>query len=150
MSNDIKYVHTNIVAEDWQKLSQFYIEVFNCKPVYPVRDLSGEWIDNLTTIKHVNLKGIHLKLPGESEATLEIFEYNKKSKNCDKRINQSGFAHIAFHVDSVETLLERVKKHGGGQLGELVKKSYEGIGDLTVVYATDPEGNFVEIQNWSK
>lgn len=29
-------------------------------------------------------------------------------------------------------------------------KEYEDLGLLTVVYAKDPEGNFIEIQNWQK
>ena len=40
----MKYVHTNIIAQDWKFLSQFYIDVFGCKPVPPERRLSGEWI----------------------------------------------------------------------------------------------------------
>jgi hypothetical protein len=35
-------------------------------------------------------------------------------------------------------------------LGEIVEKDYEGLGRLTAVYARDPEGNILEIQNWGK
>lgn len=42
----IKYVHTNIIAKDWKRLADFYIQVFNSKPLYPERDLSGKWIAN--------------------------------------------------------------------------------------------------------
>jgi len=45
--------------------------------------------------------------------------------------------------------LNRWIEHGGKPLGETVTKEYDGIGTLTVVYASDPEGNFIEIQNWS-
>jgi predicted enzyme related to lactoylglutathione lyase len=33
MSAEIKYVHTNIIAKNREKLAGFYIDVFNCKPV---------------------------------------------------------------------------------------------------------------------
>ncbi|WP_273324070.1 VOC family protein [Vallitalea guaymasensis] len=150
--NNIKYIHTNIIAEDWKKLAEFYCEVFNCEPVLPERDLSGEWIDRLTEIDGVRVTGIHLRLPGSEEGpTLEIFEYEPEDKNeRTQSINCKGFTHIAFHVDSVEEVLENLLKHGGSQIGEIVKKDYDGIGLLTVVYAKDPEGNFVEIQNWSR
>ena len=46
-------------------------------------------------------------------------------------------------------MLNRLVEHGGKPLGEVVTKVCEGIGTLTVVYAEDPEGNFIEIQNWS-
>jgi predicted enzyme related to lactoylglutathione lyase len=29
----IRYVHTNIIARDWRKLSQFYQKALNCKPL---------------------------------------------------------------------------------------------------------------------
>ena len=41
----IKYTHTNIIARDWEDLAKFYIEVFECQPYGPKRDLSGEWIE---------------------------------------------------------------------------------------------------------
>ncbi|MTI60260.1 MAG: VOC family protein [Firmicutes bacterium] len=148
----IKYVHTNIIARDWKKLSQFYINVFDCKPLYPERDLSGKWIDKVTNINNVNIKGIHLRLPGyENGPTLEIFEYKpQKLRNSESEINDQGFGHIAFHVDAVDDILEKVLQNGGKKLGQIIKKDYGELGVLTVVYAQDPEGNFIEIQNWSK
>jgi hypothetical protein len=60
----IKYVHTNIIAKDWRSLADFYVQVFACKPLYPERNLAGEWIDQMTNIGNVRLRGIHLCLPG--------------------------------------------------------------------------------------
>ncbi|WP_105616339.1 VOC family protein [Vallitalea okinawensis] len=152
MNDKIRYVHTNLIAEDWKRLASFYINIFGCKPIPPERNLSGKWLDDLTGISEVSIKGIHLSLPGyENGPTLEIFEYSPTDKvYAEKHINQMGFGHLAFHVDSVEVVLKKILKNGGGQLGEMVRKEYEGIGVLTAVYASDPEGNFIEIQNWSK
>lgn len=151
MENNIRYVHTNLIAKDWKNLANFYMNVFNCKPKPPERNLSGEWMDNLTNISKVSVRGMHLCLPGfENGPTLEIFEYFPSDSTVSENyINRNGFAHIAFHVDSVETVLKRVLENGGGQLGKIVTKEFESIGLLTVVYATDPEGNIVEIQNWT-
>ena len=75
--SDIRYVHTNIVAEEWQSLAAFYESVLGCKPVPPERNLSGEWLTDLTDIPDVHIRGVHLALPGYSEGgpTLEIFSY---------------------------------------------------------------------------
>jgi catechol 2,3-dioxygenase-like lactoylglutathione lyase family enzyme len=150
MVNNIRYVHTNLIAKDWKKLADFYIHVLECKPVLPERHLSGDWIDNLTGIPDVKVRGMHLSLPGFGNGpTLEIFEYSPESVDTDiKHINRKGFGHIAFHVDSVEEILKIILAYGGSQLGEVIKKDYGGIGILTAVYVTDPEGNFIEIQNW--
>lgn len=152
MNNPIKYVHTNIVAKNWEKLAQFYIDVFDCEPVYPERDMSGEWIDRITGIKNVHIRGIHLRLPGyENGPTLEIFEYEPNEKfRKENAINIPGFAHIAFHVDNVDDILEKFLTYGGSKYGQLVEKEMEGLGILTVIYAQDPEGNIVEIQNWKR
>ena len=146
----LKYTHTNIIARNYQKLAEFYANVFECEPVYPERNLSGEWIERLTGLKDVQIRGLHLRLPGYSEApTLEIFQYNQEDfSNEMPAINRPGFAHIAFQVDDVGFYLDKLIANGGRKLGETVEKEIEGAGILTVVYARDPEGNIVEIQNW--
>jgi catechol 2,3-dioxygenase-like lactoylglutathione lyase family enzyme len=146
----IKYVHTNILAGNWRNLSQFYIDVFGCEPVYPERNLEGKWIDNMTNISEVHIEGIHLKLPGyEDGPTIEIFGYNKSvNKNKMPQINEIGFTHIAFRVDDVKEMAEKVLTHGGSFYGEIVEKEIKNVGILTAVYMRDPEGNIVEIQNW--
>ncbi len=149
----IRYVHTNIIAKDWRKLSDFYIQVFGCKPLYPERDLSGPWVEELTKVTGVRIRGMHLQLPGYQEGgpTLEIFQYQpERPRKEEAAINRQGLGHLAFHVDEVETVLAQVIAHGGKQLGAVIKKQYETLGLLTAVYAADPEGNFIEIQNWRK
>jgi predicted enzyme related to lactoylglutathione lyase len=147
----IKYVHTNILAKDWKKLAQFYIEVFDCEAVYPERDLQGDWIDNMTNIPDVRIKGIHLKLPGyENGPTLEIFSYNHPlDRSYQIQINEIGFTHIAFRTDNVREIIEKVIDHGGSFYGEVVETKIENVGTLTAVYMRDPEKNIIEIQNWS-
>ena len=147
----IKYVHTNIIAKDWEKVSLFYQRVFGCKPIGH-RDLSGDWIDRLTGIDNVHIVGEHLTLPGYDEnlPTLEIFSYNSTDENNPKLINGVGLAHLAFEVNDVEAVLQKVKQEGGEQLGELVKVEYPNSVIATIVYAKDIEGNILELQNWKK
>ena len=151
MSLNPAFAHVNIVARDWRKLADFYTNVFGCKPVPPERDLSGAWVDRLTGIQGVHIQGIHLRLPGygESGPTLEIFGYDPPGAEGAKSIDSRGFAHIAFAVDDVKAALETVMTAGGGAVGETVVIGVPGKGTVTVVYATDPEGNIVELQKWS-
>ena len=152
MSDSIRYVHTNLIAKDWTKLADFYIKVFHCKIVPPERNLSGQWIEDMTGIAEVKVYGVHLSLPGyENGPTLEIFQYSPEDNRViDHKINQMGFGHLAFHVESVQEVLESVLEHGGSQMAKVITKKYETLGVLTAVYVTDPEGNFIEIQNWYK
>jgi predicted enzyme related to lactoylglutathione lyase len=146
----IKYAHTNIITDDWRRLADFYITVFDCKPLYPERDLRGEWLDRATAIKNANLRGIHLKLPGydESLPTLEIFQYNHNENGLKPMANRKGYGHIAFRVDDVATILNRVLENGGSRVGELVETEVSELGTLSFVYARDIDGNIIELQNW--
>jgi predicted enzyme related to lactoylglutathione lyase len=59
-----KYVHTNLIARDWKRLVRFYSEVFGFEPKGPERDMSGAWLDELTSLREAHLSGVHLRLPG--------------------------------------------------------------------------------------
>ena len=148
----MKFIHTNIIARDWRKLADFYINVFGCEKVYPKRDLYGTWIEHGTGVRGVRIKGVHLRLPGYNKdgPTLEIFQYNKSISQDTKNINREGLAHIAFSVDNVEKALNAVIKAGGGKLSEIIKHDVPNIGTITFVYAIDPEGNFIELQKYIK
>ena len=124
-----KYVHTNVIARDWKRLVRFYSEVFGCKPHGPERDMSGAWLDSLTSLRNGHLTGVHLRLPGYGDdgPTLEIFSY-------DQLIDEALHAVIAA---------------GGGAVGNIETTKVEDVGALRVVYARDPEGNIVELQKWS-
>jgi predicted enzyme related to lactoylglutathione lyase len=69
-----KYVHTNLIARDWKRLVRFYCEVFGCEPKGPERDMSGAWLDDVTSLRDAHLTGVHLRLPGYGDdgPTLEI------------------------------------------------------------------------------
>jgi glyoxylase I family protein len=147
----IKYAHTNIIAKDCLKLINFYKDVFNCISIGQTRDLSGDWVDRLTGLKNAHIVGEHLLFPGydDNRPTLEIFSYDDMAGGSEQKINQYGFAHIAFEVDDVEETLKRILAAGGGQVGELITTVYEDGRKAKIVYTRDIEGNIVELLNWS-
>jgi predicted enzyme related to lactoylglutathione lyase len=145
-----KYKHTNIISRDWQSLAKFYEEAFGCVRVPPERRLSGAWLEKGTGVSGAEFSGVHLMLPGHGGGgpTLEIYEYRQNEQKLAPAANREGFAHIAFEVDDVGEALAEVRKHGGGALGNVTTHKVEGVGLLTFVYATDPEGNIIELQSW--
>jgi predicted enzyme related to lactoylglutathione lyase len=146
-----KYVHTNLIARDWKRLVQFYSDVFGCEPKGPERNLSGTWLDRVTSLRNANLRGVHLSLPGYGNdgPTLEIFRYDQLIEAQVPAANQCGFAHIAFAVDDVDEALQAVTAAGGSAVGGIATAEVDGVGVIRVVYARDPEGNIVELQKWS-
>jgi catechol 2,3-dioxygenase-like lactoylglutathione lyase family enzyme len=99
----MKYVHTNLIAEDWQALASFYQEVFGCVPVPPERDFQGEALEIGTGLPGAHLRGIHLRLPGWGDGgpTLEIFNYTEFASRGQSAVNRPGYGHIAFEVADV-------------------------------------------------
>jgi len=91
-----RYAHTNIIAKDWKRLACFYQQVFDCEPVPPERDLSGDWLDKATGIHDAHICGIHLRLPGYGKdgPTLEIFQYDVMPSRESARPNTPGIGHI--------------------------------------------------------
>ncbi len=148
----MRYAHTNIVARNWKKLSDFYINVFSCAVKPPERRLSGNWLDQATGLSKAELEGVHLLLPGHGDngPTLEIFSYKYTHETGPIMANYTGLTHIAFEVDDVDQTLNSALKNGGELLGKITEKAVEGVGFLKFSYFRDPEGNIVEIQSWKK
>jgi len=145
-----RFVHVNLVAKDWRTLTGFYQDVFGCVPVPPKRSLSGEWLSRATGVPDARLEGMHLRLPGKHPdgPTLEIFQYSEVLRQLPAAANRQGLGHVAFEVDDVLAYASSVLSHGGALVGEVVERSIEGVGVITFAYATDPEGNIIELQQW--
>jgi len=148
----IKYVHTNLIAEDWKKLVKFYTDVFGCSFVPPERDYRGNELDAGTGLKGAHLVGAHLRLPGydDNEPTLEIYNYNQLEPRQKTAVNRPGYGHLAFEVDDVHEMRKIVEANGGGAIGDVVTLTTKVGTKVTWCYMTDPEGNIIELQSWSK
>ena len=146
-----KYTHTNLIANDWRRLADFYQGVFGCVLVPPERDFQGEKLEAGTGIVGAHLRGAHLRLPGYGEdgPTLEIFNYNILEQREEIAVNRHGFGHIAFLVDNVAEAQAAVLQAGGSVIGEIVTLQLVTGARVTWCYVTDPEGNVIELQSWS-
>ncbi|MEZ5559058.1 MAG: VOC family protein [Pseudomonadales bacterium] len=146
-----RYVHTNLIARDWQRLAAFYTEVFGCRMVPPERDYQGAALDAGTALNGARLRGAHLLLPGFDAGgpTLEIYSYDQLESRPAVAVNRPGFGHIAFEVDDVPAAAQLVRAHGGAEVGQIVELTTRTGARVTWCYMTDPEGNVLELQSWS-
>ena len=150
MSLNVKYVHTNLIAQDWRKLAEFYKKVFGCAAVPPERDFKGADLEAGTGIHGAHLTGVHLRLPGYGDEgpTLEIFNYNILEEKPETAVNRPGYGHIAFQVDDVEKAKKLVLENGGREIGKIVTLETSAGKKVTWCYLADPEGNAIELQRW--
>lgn len=152
MIRGAKYGHTNIIAQDWKRLAQFYIDVLGCELVPPVRHYKGENLERGTGVAGAEVAGAHLRLPGRGPdgPTLEIFTYTTLAERPPTAVNRPGFGHIAFMVDDVNAARDEVLAAGGGAIGDVVTLTAPDGSQVSWTYLTDPEGNVIELQKWTR
>ncbi len=146
-----RFGHVNVTGVDWRRLAAFYTEVFGCELVPPERDIQGEHLDRATGLTGAHLTGAHLRLPGHGPEgpTIEIFQYDDVEPGRPPRVDRAGWGHVAFQVPDVPAALEAVVAAGGGHIGDVITTTTATGRQVTWCYATDPDGNIVELQAWS-
>jgi len=151
MPIDCTYLHTNLTVKDIDKMQQFYVNVFGCVPVRGIQHLTGHWIERITAVKSGEIKYVHLRFPGHGDQgpELELIQYLNQTKQYDITPDTYGFGHLSFSVSDVHLALNIVVEAGGGSVGEVVTVEVPNRGLLTEVYATDPEGNIIELQSYA-
>jgi catechol 2,3-dioxygenase-like lactoylglutathione lyase family enzyme len=145
-----RFGHVNVTGADWRRLATFYEDVFGCELVPPERDITGEHLDRATGIAGAHLTGAHLRLPGHGPEgpTIEIFQYEAVEPARPPRVDRAGWGHVAFQVPDVPSALEAVVAAGGRAVGDVITTKTATGGQVTWCYATDPDGNIVELQAW--
>jgi glyoxylase I family protein len=148
---DARFGHVNVTSPDWRRLAAFYTDVFGCEFVPPERDIRSADLDAATGLSDAHLTGAHLRLPGHGDAgpTIEIFSYDELSANAGADVARAGWGHIAFQVPDVAAAMEAVQQAGGGRVGQVITTGTADGRRVTWCYATDPDGNIVELQAWS-
>jgi catechol 2,3-dioxygenase-like lactoylglutathione lyase family enzyme len=146
-----RFGHVNVTGADWRRLAAFYTDVFGCELVPPERDISGEHLDRATGITGAHLTGAHLRLPGHGPdgPTIEVFQYDRVESARAPRVDRAGWGHVAFQVPDVPAALEAVLGAGGKRIGDVITTTTATGRQVTWCYATDPDGNIVELQAWS-
>jgi catechol 2,3-dioxygenase-like lactoylglutathione lyase family enzyme len=146
-----RFGHVNLTGLDWRRLARFYGDVFGCVVVPPERDYRSADLDRGTGLEGAHLTGAHLRLPGHGPdgPTLEIYRYDELQPHPGGSVDRPGWGHVAFQVPDVAAALDAVLGAGGGRVGDVVTLRTADGRHVTWCYATDPEGNIVELQSWS-
>jgi catechol 2,3-dioxygenase-like lactoylglutathione lyase family enzyme len=140
-----------VTGVDWRRLAAFYTDVFGCELVPPERDIRSDDLDRATGLTGAHLTGAHLRLPGHGPEgpTIEIFQYDIVEPGPPTKVDRGGWGHVAFQVPDVPAAVEAVLAAGGGRVGDIITTTTATGRRVTWCYATDPDGNIVELQAWS-
>lgn len=150
----MRLAHVSITAKDLTGLREFYEKALGFVVSRPERGFSGGWLGKGTGVPGAAIRRVHLGLPGTEPggALLELIEYaDTVEEHAPPAANRAGLRHVAFETESAEELArlrDLIIGNGGGELGEISEKEIDGLGAVTFVYMTDPEGNIIELLNW--
>lgn len=135
------FVHVGLVVEDLDEMVRFLALLgFDCGE--PGAS-SGEWIDRIVGLENVAVEVVMARTLDGSDM-FEVVRFLSPSAGAQEQApaaNRPGLRHIAFTVDDVRGLVDRVRDAGWDTVGEIV--DYENM--FLLCYVRGPEGLIVEL-----
>ena len=135
------FVHIGLVVEDLDEMVRFLAALgFDCgRP----GTFSGEWIDRIIGLENVTVEVVMARGPDGSDV-FEVVRFHSPSAGARETapaVNRPGLRHIAFKVDDVRGVVERVREAGWETVGEIV----DFQSTFLLCYVRGPEGLIVEL-----
>jgi len=118
----MKWDHIGIKASDVDRSLRFYCEILG-----------------LESQEELEIMGKRFYFVGNDTLSIEIEACNPGDKQADPR-TQTGLYHLAFTVDDVEGLVDRLKSEGVPIALEPVSTRPDRI----VAFVEDPDGAFIQ------
>jgi catechol 2,3-dioxygenase-like lactoylglutathione lyase family enzyme len=135
------FVHVGLVVEDLDEAVRFLTLLgFDCGEP---GTFSGEWIDRIIGLENVTVELVMARAPDGSDM-FEVVRFHSPSAGAHEpapAANRPGLRHIAFKVDDVGGVVDRVREAGWDTVGEIV--NYENT--YLLCYVRGPEGLIVEL-----
>jgi catechol 2,3-dioxygenase-like lactoylglutathione lyase family enzyme len=135
------FVHVGLVVEDLDPTVRFLTLLgFDCgKPTV----FSGEWIDRIIALEDAAVEVVMARGP-EGNDVFEVVRFHSPSAGAVDQApaaNCPGLRHVAFTVDDVRGVVDRIREAGWDTVGEIV--DYEDT--FLLCYVRGPEGLIVEL-----
>jgi catechol 2,3-dioxygenase-like lactoylglutathione lyase family enzyme len=135
------FVHVGLVVEDLDEMVRFLALLgFDCgEPGV----FSGEWIDRIIGLQNVTVEVLMARDPDGNDM-FELTRFRSPSAGAGEpapAANRPGLRHIAFNVDDVRGVVDRVREAGWDTVGEIV--DYQSM--FLLCYVRGPEGLIVEL-----
>lgn len=136
------FVHIGLVVEDLDETVRFLTLLgFDCgRPGV----FGGEWIDRIIGLENVTVEVVMARGPDGSDI-FEVVRFQSPpgaaAQEQAPAANRPGLRHIAFKVDDVRAVVDRVREAGWDTIGEVV--DYESM--FLLCYVRGPEGLIVEL-----
>ena len=133
--------HTGVVVTDMEKSLCFYRDLLGMKVILD-REQGGEYLDRLIGHRDLRMRLVMLQAPDGNK--VELFEFYSHPKKAPEAVETSdiGCSHVAFSVDDVDDLYERLSKEG---IRFNYRPQVSPDGYAKVAYCHDPDGTIIEL-----
>jgi catechol 2,3-dioxygenase-like lactoylglutathione lyase family enzyme len=135
------FVHVGLVVEDLDEMVRF-LSLLGLDCGEPAV-FSGDWIGRIIGLEDVTVELVMASVPDGSDA-FEVVRFQSPSAGAQEpapAANRPGLRHVAFNVDDVRGVVDRVREAGWETVGEIV--DYEDT--FLLCYVRGPEGLIVEL-----
>lgn len=140
--------HAAIITGDIDRSRRFYEDVLGFKCVGEF-SLKGPEVEKVVDLENVRLRAAMLQLGQDETATLlELIQYESPQSDpiaAPAKSNDLGCAHIAFAVEDVDAVYERLRKHDVTFHCPPQVVVAGALGSVKVTYFRDPDGVILEI-----
>jgi len=135
------FVHIGLVVEDLDETVRFLAALgFDCSEAGV---FSGEWIDRIIGLENTTVETVMARGADGSDV-FEVVRFRSPSAGAQEpapAANRPGLRHVAFSVDDVRGVVDRVREAGWDTVGEIV--DFENM--YLLCYVRGPEGLIVEL-----
>src|SRR3954447_15039856 len=136
-----RFVHIGLVVEDLDETVRFLSLLgFDCGTPGVFR---GEWIDRIIGLEDVTVEVVMARAPDASDGFGGVRSQSPAAgaQEPAPAANRPGLRHIAFTVDDVRGVVDRVRAAGWETVGEIV----DFQNTFLLCYVRGPEGLIVEL-----
>jgi catechol 2,3-dioxygenase-like lactoylglutathione lyase family enzyme len=136
-----RFVHVGLVVEDLDETVRF-LELLGLECGRP-GEFGGEWIDRIIGLEDSKVELVMARTPDGSDV-FEVVRFLSPTASAQEKApaaNRPGLRHIAFQVDDVRAVVDRVREAGWETVGEIV--DYEST--FLLCYVRGPDGLIVEL-----
>jgi catechol 2,3-dioxygenase-like lactoylglutathione lyase family enzyme len=144
MAKLTKTHHAGFTVRSIDRSLEFYRDLLGMELVFRWNP-DAPYIRELVGYPTVDIHGAILRVPG-TDMFLELLEYNNVTRQTVDMGNANiGNGHIAFHVDELDPLYERLTKAGVKSVSPPVTPTIGPNKGGRAVYLIDPDGFRVEL-----
>jgi catechol 2,3-dioxygenase-like lactoylglutathione lyase family enzyme len=133
--------HVGVVVDDLEAAVAFFVDLGLERG--GTGTVEGEWVDRVVGLEGVRSELVFMEAP-DGNTRLELVKFHAPSDDGGappEAANRPGIRHLAFTVDDLETVLDRLRSKGLDMVGEV--QDYEDI--FRLCYVRGPEGIIVEL-----